>query len=105
MVRERHRSSGRGCNNKNPKGRRSGLTVGDVFYLAAKGVRLPNFANNFDVVDEECRLSDTTASFILPLYLLEAGFQLPLHPFFYIVLKEYGVARKQLTIYRGGLWW
>ncbi|KAK5843034.1 hypothetical protein PVK06_005463 [Gossypium arboreum] len=74
-----------------------------VFYLAARRVRLLNFANNFDVVEGECRLSDTIDGFILPLYLLEVGFQLLLHPFFCVVLKEYRVVPRQLTVYRGGL--
>lgn len=40
------------------------------------------------LIIEKCCLA---VGFYLPL-CLEVGFYLPLHPFFYIVLEEYGIA-------------
>ncbi|KAH1045776.1 hypothetical protein J1N35_036560 [Gossypium stocksii] len=68
-----------------------------VNYLAAWGIWLPNFAYHFDIVNGERRLSDSSKGFILPLYILEAGFHLLLHHFFYTGLEEYRIAAGQLT--------
>ncbi|KAH1114921.1 hypothetical protein J1N35_008299, partial [Gossypium stocksii] len=51
---------------------------------------------------DERHLSDFDEDFILPLYLLEADFYLPLYPFFGAILKEYRIAPGQLT---GLSWW
>lgn len=57
-------------------------------HLAAQGIQLPNFAYDFSIVEEPRRLSDTAdGSFLLPLHELEIGFHLPLHPFFYHLLR------------------
>lgn len=37
----------------------------------------------------DCHLSNNNSGFIIPLILLESGFHLPLHPFFYVVLNKY----------------
>ncbi|KAH1097555.1 hypothetical protein J1N35_014476 [Gossypium stocksii] len=73
-----------------------------VKHLATRGISLPNFAYDFEIVKGECSLNDSSDGFILPLYLLEASFYLPLHPFFYVVLNDYGIAPGQLT---GLSWW
>ncbi|KAH1130495.1 hypothetical protein J1N35_001873 [Gossypium stocksii] len=38
------------------------------------------------------RLSDIKEGFLLHLHVLEAGFHLPFHPFFYHLLEEYGIS-------------
>ncbi|KAK5795200.1 hypothetical protein PVK06_036458 [Gossypium arboreum] len=73
-----------------------------VNYLAAGGIRLPNFAYHFEIVNGERRLSISSEGFILSLYLLEADFPLPLHPFFYTVIEEYRTGPGQLTSLS---WW
>ncbi|PPS02679.1 hypothetical protein GOBAR_AA17988 [Gossypium barbadense] len=58
-----------------------------------RGIKLPNFAYEFSIPERSHRLCKTTErSFLLPLHALDTGFHLPLHPFFYNLLKEYGIA-------------
>lgn len=61
-------------------------------HLVIRGIRLSNFVFDFDAIEGEKRLSDTEEGILLPLHLLEAGFYLSLHPFFFIVLHEYEIA-------------
>lgn len=71
-------------------------------HLAVRGIQLPNFAYEFSTVEGVKRLSDTDDGFLLPLHALEASFHLPLHPFFYHLFEEYGIALGQLS---GFSWW
>ncbi|KAH1091916.1 hypothetical protein J1N35_019173 [Gossypium stocksii] len=58
------------------------------YLLGSLSILLPNFTYQFEIVIGERCLSDSKKGFILPLYLVEAGFHLPLHPFFLAVLQE-----------------
>ncbi|KAH1129605.1 hypothetical protein J1N35_000983 [Gossypium stocksii] len=73
-----------------------------VNYLTAQGIRLQNFTYHFKIFNGERHLIDSSEGLILPFYLLEVGFHLLLHPFFYTVLEEYEIMLRQLTnLY----WW
>lgn len=60
-----------------------------VNHLAARGIRSPNYAYQFNIMTREKRLNNSNEGIILPLYFLEAGFHISLYPFFGGVLKEY----------------
>lgn len=73
-----------------------------ISYLAVCGIRLSNYAYQFDIVTGERCLSDSSEGFILPFYLLKDGFHFSLHPFFSGVLKKYGIALGKLSSLS---WW
>ncbi|KAK8271012.1 hypothetical protein V6Z11_D11G234400 [Gossypium hirsutum] len=73
-----------------------------VSHLPARGILFPNFTFHFEIITGERHVSDSSKGLILLLYLLKDGFHLPLHPFFCMVLKEYGIAPGQLI---GLSWW
>ncbi|KAK5811640.1 hypothetical protein PVK06_026993 [Gossypium arboreum] len=58
-------------------------------YLEAREILCPNSTYDFHFVHGKCHMSDNIEGFILPLFLLEVGFNLPLHSFFCLVPNEY----------------
>lgn len=67
------------------------------WHLAVWGIQLPNFAYEFSIVEGARRLSDIKEGFLLHLHVLDAGFHLPFHPFFYHLLEEYGISPREIV--------
>lgn len=68
-----------------------------------RGMKLFNFMYEFFLQEGPHRLYETTDdSFLLLMHVLEVGFHLSLHPFFYNVLNDYNIAPGQLS---GFSWW
>ncbi|KAH1030988.1 hypothetical protein J1N35_043162 [Gossypium stocksii] len=66
--------------------------------LAVRRIRTLNFSYDFSILIGAHRLSNTSnSSFLLPLHILELGFHLPLHPFFYHLFDDYRIAPNQLS--------
>lgn len=66
-------------------------------YLGSREILHLNFTYDFHFIREECHLSENTEGFILPLFLLEVGFNFPLHSSFCSGAKEYGIALGKLS--------